>query len=107
MAEHNQITEIKQHSEEADHPTPLTYVKIAAILAIITAIEVAIFYVEALQGVIKPIFIILSGGKFALVAMFYMHLKFDNRLFSMLFVGGLILAMIVSSALMVLFKNFL
>ena len=107
MAEHNQITGIEQHSEEADHPTPLTYVKIAAILAIITAIEVAIFYVEALQSVIKPIFIILSGGKFALVAMFYMHLKFDNRLFSMLFVGGLILAMIVSSALMVLFKNFL
>ena len=107
MAEHNQTTGIDQHSEEADHPTPLTYVKIAAILAIITAIEVAIFYVEALQGLIKPIFIILSGGKFALVAMFYMHLKFDNRLFSILFIGGLILAMIVSTAMMVLFKNFL
>ena len=30
------------------HPTPMTYFKVAMILSVITAIEVAIFYVEVL-----------------------------------------------------------
>ena len=97
----------QEHSREKGHPTPWTYVKVASLLAFITAVEVGIFYVEALHSVIKPIFLILSAGKFVLVAMFYMHLKFDDRLFSGLFVGGLMLALAVGTALMALFRNFL
>jgi cytochrome c oxidase subunit 4 len=93
------------HSREADHPTPLTYVKIATILVIITAVEVGIFYIDALANVLIPIFIALSAVKFALVAMFYMHLKFDERLFSWLFVGGMLLATFMILALMTLFGS--
>ena len=85
------------------HPTPMTYAKVASLLAIITAIEFVIFYIEALEGVVVPMFLILSAVKFAMVAMFYMHLKFDSRLFSWFFVGGLVLATSVIMALLALF----
>ena len=81
----------------------MTYAKVASLLAIITAIEFVIFYIEALEGVVVPMFLILSAVKFAMVAMFYMHLKFDSRLFSWFFVGGLVLATSVIMALLALF----
>jgi cytochrome c oxidase subunit 4 len=74
------------------HPGPAEYVKIAVILASITFVEVAVYYVDALEDLLIPILIVLSTTKFALVAMWFMHLKFDNRIFSWLFVGGIILA---------------
>ena len=85
------------------HPTPVTYLKIAAILAVVTAVEVAMFYIEALSSFLLPIFLVLSALKFILVAMFYMHLRFDSSLFSWFFVGGLVLAAAVLLALMGLF----
>lgn len=102
----NIATEKKSHRERA-HPTARTYLKVASTLVIITLIEVGAFYVEALGSIIKPIFIILSATKFALVAMFYMHLKFDSRLFSGMFVGGILLAAAIAIALMALFRNFI
>ena len=89
---------------EAAHPTPFTYLKVAAALGALTAIEVGVFYVDVLEPVFLPIFLILSVVKFALVVMFYMHLKFDSRLFSWVFVGGLLLAIVVGVALMSLFQ---
>ena len=91
---------------ETTHPTPLMYVTVAMTLAAITALEVGIFYITALGRGIIPILVILSGSKFALVAMFYMHLRYDHRLFSTLFVGGLTLAAAVVFTLMVLFSYF-
>jgi cytochrome c oxidase subunit 4 len=88
------------------HPTPGTYFKVAVILSVITAIEVGIFYITSLGKWIIPILTVLSIAKFALVAMFYMHLKFDHKLFSTLFVTGLVLAVIVVFALISLFQFF-
>ena len=85
------------------HPTPATYLKIAAILAVVTAIEVALFYIEALASLLLPMFLILSAVKFLLVAMFYMHLRFESSMFSWFFAGGLLLAAAVLLALMGLF----
>ena len=89
---------------ERPQPTPITYLKVALLLVAITAVEVGIFYIEFLNPVIVPMFFVLSATKFALVVMFYMHLKFDNRLFSALFVGGLLLAVSVTLALLALFR---
>ncbi|MBI2855358.1 MAG: cytochrome C oxidase subunit IV family protein [Chloroflexi bacterium] len=91
---------------EAAHPTPLTYAKVAALLGAITGIEVGIFYMEAIKDALVGMFIVLSAVKFALVAMFYMHLRFDSRLFSGFFVGGLMLAASIILALMALFQVF-
>ena len=88
------------------HPTPGTYFKVALILSAITAIEVGIFYITALGKGIIPVLTVLSIGKFALVVMFYMHLKFDHKLFTTLFLAGLALAMIVVFALISLFQFF-
>ena len=88
------------------HPTPSTYLRVAIILAAITAAEVGVFYVEGLGKGIIPVLVLLSGVKFTLVAMFYMHLRYDARLFSGLFVGGLVLAFLIGLAILALFKYF-
>lgn len=86
------------------HPTPLTYFKAAMVLATLTGIEVGVFYVDALEPAFLAIFLLLSITKFVLVVMFYMHLRYDHRLFSSVFVGGLMLAIVVTVAVMSLFQ---
>ena len=101
----NEIGEV-QDDEEHNHPTASKYFVIALILCAITAIEVGVFYLEFLSYSIIPVLAVLSIGKFALVVMYYMHLKFDSKLFSVLFLTGLILASSVTIALMVLLDWF-
>lgn len=98
-------TEAPQTRQRA-HPTPARYIVIALILAVITIVEVAIVYLEFLRPVLVPLLGVLSVTKFAMVAMFFMHLRFDDRLFSVLFVGGVLLATGVLVALMTLFGVF-
>jgi len=89
-------------SEQA-HASTGTYLRVAAILAVVTLIEVGVFYVPAFQGVLVPALLVLSAFKFALVVLFYMHLKFDSRLFAFLFSGPLLLALAVMIGLLFLF----
>ena len=74
------------------HPDELAYIKVALVLAVVTAIEVAIYYVPALEGALVPILLLLSLIKFVLVVLWFMHLRFDSRIFRRLFVTGVILA---------------
>ena len=76
---------------------------VAVILAVITGIEVAIFYIPALGGAIVPLLLLLSAGKFTLVVMFFMHLKFDSKWFTSLFLTGLSIAIFMVSALVILY----
>lgn len=92
------------HTEEGGHPTPKKYVIIAAILAVITAVEVAVVYFNLATAFLITILIIMSAVKFTMVAMYFMHLKFDNKLFSYMFVGGMVLTIGVILALMILFN---
>jgi cytochrome c oxidase subunit 4 len=78
------------------------YWLIGGILAVLTAIEVAAFYME-LGAVEVPLLLMLSAAKFALVVMFFMHLKFDSRIFTGVFLAGLVLAVFMVSALVVLY----
>ena len=91
------------HTREAGHPTPAKYVAIAVILAVITIVEVAIVYFDIATFVLISALIVLSAVKFTLVAMFYMHLKFDSKLFSAFLVGGMLLTAGVIIALLALF----
>ena len=94
------------HDGEHHHPGAKEYLGIAVVLTVITAIEVAVFYIPAMHPVLVPTLLTLSALKFALVAMFYMHLKFDHKLFSWLFVVPMALALAVILALMKLFGVF-
>jgi cytochrome c oxidase subunit 4 len=85
------------------HASRSTYWMIALILGIITVLEVAIFYVPALRAVIVPALLTLSAAKFTLVAMFFMHLKYDSPVLTMVFSGALLVAAVIIVALMLLF----
>ena len=83
-------------AHHADHPSDMLYVKVAAILAFLTALEVGTYFIEEastqlLVGILFPLMII----KFGTVIMYFMHLKYDNPLFKRVFLFGLILAVIV------------
>jgi cytochrome c oxidase subunit IV len=74
--------------------TDKQYILIAAILATITAMEVTISYVDV-GPIFLPALLIMMTAKFVIVVSFFMHLKFDNKLFSFLFYTGLGLAVFV------------
>ena len=88
---------------EAAHPTPGLYTKIAVTLVILTALEVAVYYVESIRAYLVPILMVMMVVKFALVAMYYMHLKQDAKLFTGLFVFPILLAVGIIMALVALF----
>jgi len=96
-----------QAVQEHAHPGVGTYLTVAAVLTIITLVEVGIFYVPAFEPVLAPVLLLLSGTKFALVVMFYMHLKSDHKLFTAIFTVPLLIALAVGVALLFLFGVFL
>ena len=90
-----------------DHPTWKTYIKVGVILTAITAVEVWIYYIPSFVAsrAFVPALLIMSAVKFATVVMFYMHLKYDHRLFRVLFTGPLLIAALTLFALMFLFGH--
>ena len=77
-----------------EHPDDATYVKVALFLALITAIEVGLYYFD-IGELNNAALIILSAIKFAMVALFFMHLRFDSRVLRRFFATGIVLAFIV------------
>ena len=94
-------------SAPADHASIGTYLKVAAILAVITALEFGVIYIRRLTPILVPLLIILSVGKFALVVMYFMHLRYDTKPLTFLFVAPLLLAVAVALSLMTLPGDFL
>jgi cytochrome c oxidase subunit 4 len=93
----------KNGHEEEKHASVGFYWMIGITLAIITGIEVAIFYIPAIGAALVPILLILSAAKFVIVVMFFMHLKFDARIFTAVFLAGLTLAVFMVTSLIVLY----
>ncbi|GGI07658.1 cytochrome C oxidase subunit IV family protein [Egicoccus halophilus] len=82
------------------HPGPRDYVRIAIILAILTALEVSTYFVDfGALGI--PLLIVLMIVKFIMVAGFFMHLRFDTKLYSRFLYGGLLLAVSLYTATLV------
>jgi heme/copper-type cytochrome/quinol oxidase subunit 4 len=98
--------------EEHAHPRAAVYAKVGLVLFVLTALEVGLYEItygehagasaSAIQPFFVPLLLLLSAYKFALVAMFYMHLKQDSRLFSGIFVFPLTIAAVIIIGLMVL-----
>lgn len=84
------------------HPSLKQYSLIAALLFVVTLVEFLIILPEGLQGhhwTYTPL-IGLSAIKFAAVVLFYMHLKFDQRLLTWVFMAGLGLSLALGLALL-------
>ena len=95
------------HGEAHEHPQWSTYWKVAVILTLITVVEVWIYYIPSFVAskLFVPSLLIMSAFKFAVVVMFYMHLKYDHKLFRALFTGPLAVAALTLIGLMFLFSK--
>ena len=93
-----------QHAHD-HHPGWKTYVIVGIILTAITALEVSAYYIPAWENskIYVPSMLFLSAIKFVIVVMFYMHLKYDHRIFRALFTGPFIVAAGTLLGLMFLF----
>lgn len=82
-------------SEHSWHPGVTEYVMIGVILAVLTAIEVALYFAPIIRAVVVPALLFLTVVKFVLVVAWFMHLRFDHQLFRRVFMVGLALALAV------------
>ena len=71
------------------HPSPKEYIRIGLILGVLTGLEVAASYTGVSGSILIPTLFVLAIVKFALVVLWFMHLKFDDRRFARFFVLGL------------------
>lgn len=83
---------------------------IAVVLAVVTLLEVLAFYVEqGTFGFTMPrlalilTLIVMMVIKFALVVLWFMHLRFDSPIFKRMFLAGLLLALSVFLAVFLMF----
>jgi cytochrome c oxidase subunit IV len=81
----------ESHAEHY-HPSWKEYKWVALILFLITVVEVWVYYIPELvqSKAFVPGLLIMSAIKFAIVVMYYMHLKYDHKLFRALFTGPLL-----------------
>ena len=96
------------HAEADTHGHDVTdkqYVLIALLLAVLTALEVAATEVD-LGAWLVPALLVMMTVKFLTVVSYFMHLKFDNRLFSVMFYIGLAFALTLYPAVLATFHFF-
>ena len=97
------------HEEAHDHvhhPDWRTYRWVALILTAITVVEVWIYYTPFREHrLFVPALLVMSAAKFIIVVLFYMHLKYDHRLFRALFTGPLTIAILTLISLLFLFGH--
>lgn len=86
-------------------PTDGFYFRVFWILVAITALEVSTYWwdewFERDTGVVAvPLLLVLMVVKFALVVLFFMHLRFDSALLKRIFYFGLAVAIVVYAVAM-------
>jgi cytochrome c oxidase subunit 4 len=83
-------------SREHAHPSDRDYYVVAAVLGVLTAVEVSTYFFNNLSTTVLVVWLFpLMIFKFAIVCGWFMHLRYDNPLFRRVFVFGLTLAVIV------------
>lgn len=102
----DQQHETHEHDTHEHGMSDAGYIKIAVILAAITALEVSTYYVD-FGPLFMPSLMIMMVIKFVMVVSYFMHLKFDNKMFSFLFYAGLGLALFCYIATLATFKFFI
>src|SRR5437868_2248845 len=99
---------ISREPELAVHPGPSQYVKVAVVLALATAAEVGLYYLTATpRQLYIGLLMFFMVFKFSMVVLWFMHLRFDSRLFRRMFVLGIALAITVYMVVLLTFRVFL
>jgi cytochrome c oxidase subunit 4 len=108
--QHSSVGEAELHAmgEVHEHPTWKEYKWVALILTAITVGEVWVYYTPFKQSpMFVPVLLAMSAIKFVIVVAFYMHLKYDHKLFRALFIGPLLIAISTLTALVFLLAKFI
>jgi caa(3)-type oxidase subunit IV len=98
--------EVEVHTDHSHHPSPRQYVMIAVVLVVLTAIEIAISYIDTdhTNFIIIALFA-MGAAKFFLVAGWYMHMRLDQPFFRRVFVIGMIGAGVVYGVVILMFSS--
>jgi caa(3)-type oxidase subunit IV len=90
---------------EKEHPhiSSTVYLIVGGFLIVLTAMEITVSYVHALRPVMVPLLIVLALAKFSLIALFFMHLRYEKSTLNTMFGFPLVVAMVVFLAFMGLF----
>lgn len=97
--DHDPVAELHKHH------TDMFYVRIAVVLAILTALETSTYWVD-FGPFFLPALLTMMSIKFVMVVLFFMHLRFDSKWFNMVFWVGIGLAVTVYSAALATFHFF-
>src|SRR3954452_12865370 len=103
------VTPSQEHQEEVeelghDHPEAGTYWVVFGVLAALTALEISTYWwPRGWHKGTHVALILMMVIKFGLVALFFMHLRFDNRLLRRAFFFGLGLALAVYLVMLSMF----
>jgi cytochrome c oxidase subunit 4 len=97
--EHHEAPQAEAHND-------LVYIKVAVVLAALTGLEVAASYSGWLGKAAVPLLLIMMVIKFFTVVLYFMHIKYDAKVFGRLFYAGLGLAVGVYIAALCTFKFF-
>lgn len=94
------------HAEShGEHKPDSYYIKVALVLAALTALETSTYWVD-FGAFFMPALLIMMTIKFVMVVSLFMHLKFDNKIFSYMFYSGLFLALGVYLAFLATYRFF-
>lgn len=91
----------EDEGHESHHPSAFQYLQVGALLTAITAVEVGIYYIDMSHDLLVALLIMLSAVKFTFVVAWFMHLRFDSKLFTLAFVTGLVTAFSVFTVVIV------
>lgn len=82
------------HTSSARRP----YMRVFAFLVLLTVVEVGVAFVLAASSAKAPLLIALALAKATLVAMYYMHLRFEGRVLRLIAIFPLILSIVLALA---------
>ncbi|MEI8240236.1 MAG: cytochrome C oxidase subunit IV family protein [Actinomycetota bacterium] len=96
------------HAHDGEHiPKDGYFIRVALILAFVTALETSTYWwPSSMKGFATPALLIMMTIKFFMILLVFMHLKFDNKLFSLMFYIGLGLAIFVYTVALFTFQFF-
>ena len=96
-----------QHQAEHAHPSDWQYIKIALLLAVLTALEVFTYFESVhnlSDAVLYVVLTVLMVLKFVYVVAWFMHLKFDSMIFRRVFQVGIAMALAVYLIMLTAFE---
>lgn len=110
------MSAVTEHAEHAEHghahdephiPSDLYFIKTALVLAFVTALETSTYWwPESMHSFATPSLLIMMTIKFFMILLIFMHLKWDSKLFSLMFYIGLGLAIGVYIVALLTFQFF-